>query len=118
MTTPFTPHLAWAKGGHAAFVSIEGEAVVIRSTTPAPPGARLEADLVADAEGGAGLVPAADGGGPKVRVKSHGSKREEDGTFTIKGRLVDANRALRERLVRLVSSASSGPVTVERPRGT
>jgi hypothetical protein len=90
---PFTPHLAWAKGGHAAFLTIEGEIVVVRSTTPAPPGARLEADLVAPAERGA---PA------KVRMKSHGSKREADGTFTLKGRLVDVNRALRERLLGLL----------------
>jgi hypothetical protein len=97
---PFLPHLAWAKGGHAAFLTIEGEIVVVRSTTPAPPGARLEADLVADAD-----AHAADAGPAKVRMKSHGSKREPDGTFTLKGRLVDVNRALRERLVKLVAPA-------------
>ncbi len=89
------PHLAWAKGGTATFVSLDGEQVVLRSTTSAPPGARLEADLVAGlAEGEAR---------PRVKVKSHGSKKEEDGTFTLKGRLVDANRALRERLVGLLT---------------
>lgn len=90
----FTPHLAWVKGGHARFASIEGEAVVVVSSTPAPPGARLEADLVADPEGG----PA------KVKMKSHGSKLEADGTFTIKGRLIDVNRPLRDRLVKLLGA--------------
>lgn len=100
---PFLPHLAWAKGGHAAFVTIEGEIVVVRSTTPAPPGARLEADLVAGADlHAAGAAGAGDLA--KVRMKSHGSKREADGTFTIKGRLIEVNRALRERLVKLLAS--------------
>lgn len=90
------PHLAWAKGGAARFVSIVGEQVVLTSTTPAPPGARLEADLVAGvAEGEAK---------PRVKVKSHGSKKEENGTFTLKGRLVEVNRVLRERLVALLAS--------------
>lgn len=84
-------HLAWTKGGTASFVAIDGEQVVLRSTTPAPPGARLEADLVV-------------GEPAKVKVKSHGSKKEEDGSFTIKGRLVDANRGLRERLVALLAT--------------
>ncbi len=83
-------HLTWAKGGHAEVVSVEGDAIVLRSTTSAPPGARLEAKL-ADP-----LTP--------VKIKSHGTHREEDGTFTLKGRLIDATRELRERLSSLASS--------------
>ena len=82
-------HLAWGKGGHADVVSVEEDAIVLRSSTPAPPGARLEAKLEVD--------------GTPVKVKSHGSKREEDGTFTLKGRLVDATRALRDRLAALAA---------------
>lgn len=85
--TPPAEHLAWAKGGHAEVVSVEADAIVVRSTTPAPPGARLEATL-------------REGGG-SVKIKSHGSKREEDGTFTLRGRLVDATRELRAALVAL-----------------
>jgi hypothetical protein len=81
-------HLTWLKGGEADFVSVEGEAVVVRSTVPAPPGARLDGKLNAD--------PSA-----PVRVKSHGSKKEDDGSFTIKGRLLDATRELRERVASL-----------------
>ncbi len=82
-------HLVWQKGGEADVVTLEGEAVVVRSTVPAPPGARLDGTLTAD-------PPAA------VRIKSHGSKKEEDGSFTIKGRLLDATRELRERIASVV----------------
>ncbi len=83
--------LVWAKGGHAQVVSLADDAIVLRSTTPAPPGARLDATLAGD-------PPAA------VKIKSHGSKREDDGSFVIKGRLVDATRELRARVAILAPS--------------
>jgi hypothetical protein len=33
-----------------------------------------------------------------VKLKSHGTHKEEDGSFTLKGRLIDATRELRDRL--------------------
>ena len=81
--------IRWAKGGTAAFLSAEGESVVLRSTIPSPPGSRLEATFVDE--------PAS-----PLRIKVHGSKKEEDGSFTIKGRLVDATREIRERVHALV----------------
>ena len=87
-------HLTWSKGGHAEVVSVESDAIVLRSTTSAPPGARLEAKLAAD-------PPVA------VKIKSHGTHREDDGSFTLKGRLIDATRDLRERLASLTSSPAS-----------
>jgi hypothetical protein len=86
-------HLVWAKGGHAEVVSLAGDAIVLRSTTSAPPGARLEAKLANE--------PAT-----PVRLKSHGTHREDDGSFTLKGRLIDATRDLREKLGALGSSAN------------
>jgi len=83
-------HLAWAKGGHADVVRVDGDAIVLRSMTPAPPGARLEATLTDE--------PRA-----LVKVKSHGTHREQDGSFTLKGRLIDATRELRERLTALAA---------------
>ena len=83
--------ITWAKGGTASFLAAEGENVTLRSSIPSPPGSRLDATF--DAE-------------PKtpLRVKVHGSKKEEDGSFTIKGRLVDATREIRERVHGLVTS--------------
>lgn len=80
--------LTWVKGGHAAIVEVEDDVIVLRSTIPSPPGSRLDARLAAE--------PPSD-----VRVKIHGSKLEADGSFTLKGRLIDASRALRTRLAGL-----------------
>ena len=85
-------HLTWAKGGHAEVVSVFGDAIVLRSTTSAPPGARLEAKLAEPPT--------------PVKIKSHGTHREEDGTFTLKGRLIDATRELRDKLASLAPSTA------------
>lgn len=92
--TPAGPaaHVTWSKGGHAEVVSLVDDAIVLRSTTPAPPGARLEASLARDP-------------GAAVKLKSYGTHREADGSFTLKGRLIDATRALRDRLAGLASGA-------------
>ena len=93
-------HLAWAKGGHAAIRRVADDSVELCSTTPAPPGARLEATL------------AGDDGEPSVtvKIKSHGSRREADGTFALTGRLIDASRALRDRLAKLATFTAGGVV--------
>ena len=82
-------HIAWVKGGTADFLSVVDDVVELRSSIPLPPGARL--DAMTEAE-------------PKIKVvvKSYGSRREADGTFVIKGRLLEANRPLRDRLLALV----------------
>lgn len=81
--TEVLPHLAWAKGGHAEVVRVEDDAIWLRSTTPAPPGARLEATF---------------SGTTTVKIKSHGTRRQEDGSFMLEGRLIDATRDLRATL--------------------
>lgn len=85
------PHITWSKRGSARVLAASDDEITLRSSVPAPPGARLEGVLVAPPE-------------EPVRVKSHGSKREDDGSFTIKGRLLDATRPLRERLAALAAS--------------
>jgi hypothetical protein len=87
--------IVWAKGGTATVLAAEGENVTLRSTIPSPPGSRLEATFEAEPR-------------TAVRVKVHGSKKEEDGSFTIKGRLVDATRETRERVRALAASVQSG----------
>jgi hypothetical protein len=83
-------HIVWTKGGHAQVVSVSGDSIVLRSTTSAPPGARLEAKM-------------ADEPPSPVKVKSYGTHKEADGSFTLKGRLIDATRELRERLIALAN---------------
>ncbi|CAN5894533.1 hypothetical protein BH11MYX4_BH11MYX4_13660 [soil metagenome] len=83
-------HVTWAKGGTASFLLVVDDAVTLRSTIPSPPGSRLEATLLAD--------PAV-----AVKVKIHGSKLDPDGTFTLRGKLLEANRALRDRIASLVT---------------
>ena len=82
--------LRWVKGGHAEVRRVDKEAIELRSTTSAPPGARLEATL-------------ADEPAVTVHLKSHGTKREPDGAFALSGRLLDATRELRDRLAKLAS---------------
>ena len=77
--------ILWAKGGTASFLSAEGENVTLRSSIPSPPGSRLDATFTDEQK-------------TALRVKIHGSKKEEDGSFTLKGRLVDATRETRERV--------------------
>jgi len=88
--------IVWAKGGTASFVAAQGESVTLRSTIPSPPGSRLDATF-------------ADEPKTQLRVKVHSSKKQDDGSYTITGRLVDATRETRERVAALVSRPS--PVT-------
>jgi hypothetical protein len=82
------PQVHWAKGGEARVVSIAADAIVLRSTVPAPPGARIEGRLEGE--------PSA-----TVRVKIHASKRQPEGDFILEGRLLDATREVRARLAAL-----------------
>ncbi len=78
--------IRWLKDGEARVLRVSGDAIALRSTVPSPPGSRIDGEVV---------------GGAKVRVKIHASKRQEDGSFLLEGRLLDATRELRERLTGL-----------------
>jgi hypothetical protein len=99
--------LRWARGGEARVVSIAGDAIVLRSTVPWPPGARVEGVLE-------GEPPAT------LRIKVHACKRQPSGgagapptnlsdgagaptdnvtaDFVIDGRTLDMTRETRQRL--------------------
>jgi hypothetical protein len=79
--------VTWEKGGTADLVAIEGEMVTLVSTTPHPPGSRVKGALQ---------------DGTTITVKTHSSKKRDDGAFDLKGRLLDVRRDVRERLERLV----------------
>lgn len=87
------PQLQWQKGGHAWIEELAADLVTLRSTTSAPPGARLEATFVPT--------------GATVKIKSHGSHKEADGSFTIKGRLIDVNKELRAKLASSLAPANA-----------
>ncbi len=84
-------HVRWDKGGEASVVSIDASTIVLRSTTPAPPGSRLEGALV-------GEPPV------RLRVKVHTSKVQPEGDYVVVGRPIDATRETRERLGALAAS--------------
>jgi hypothetical protein len=88
-----TEHLAWAKGGTASFVVVADDAVTLRSSTPSPPGSRIEGTLTTSAA-------------VTVTIKIHGSKREADGSFTLRGKLLVASRELRNLVASLVPAAA------------
>jgi hypothetical protein len=84
-------HVAWAKGGTASFLVVADDAVTLRSTTPSPPGSRIDATLIDDPS-------------ITIKIKIHGTKLAPDGTFTLHGKLLAANRALRERIAGLLQA--------------
>jgi hypothetical protein len=79
----------WLKGGEARVVSIDAQAIVLRSTVPSPPGSRIEGKVVGE--------PAA-----ALRVKVHGSKKQPEGDFVLEGRPLDLPRETRERIEGMV----------------
>ena len=79
--------ITWAKGGEATVTALKEGAITLRSSIPSPPGSRLEGELA---------------GGGTVKVKVHGSRKQEDGSFVIDGRPIDMTRELRERIEAMV----------------
>jgi hypothetical protein len=75
----------WDRGGEASVERLEGDAIVLQSTIPAPPGSRLEGVIVGEPE-------------ERVRVKVHSSRKQGEGGYVVQGRLIDATRGVRERL--------------------
>jgi hypothetical protein len=84
-----TAHVRWTGGGEARVVTIDAQAIVLRSTVPSPPGSRLEGTLVGE--------PAA-----RLRVKVHGSKKQPEGDFVLEGRPLDLPRETREAIEGMV----------------
>jgi len=88
-----TARVRWARGGEARVVSLEAQAIVLRSTVPSPPGSRIEGAVEGD-------PPA------PLRVKIHASRRQAEGDFLLEGRPLDLARETRERIERLTRDAS------------
>ena len=84
----------WAKGGTATVTALVHEAITLRSSTPSPPGSRIEGALA---------------GGGTLRVKIHGSKKQPDGSFVLEGRALDMTRELRQRIEEAIGVRTPGP---------
>lgn len=88
-------NVRWAKGGDADIVAITIDTIALVSTTPSPPGSRIEGVSICNRS-----EPNAGEGsdGVRIRVKVHGCKREPDGRYRIDGRPLDLTRQLLVRL--------------------
>ncbi|MBI5517100.1 MAG: hypothetical protein HY909_25200 [Deltaproteobacteria bacterium] len=84
----------WAQGGEATVLSLDGERVELLSTRPFPPGAPASGALAREGEAPLALT-----------VKVAGSVLEGD-RYRVRGRLVNATRALREALTALREARS------------
>lgn len=87
-----TARVTWAKGGSAVILAMTPTTITLRSTVPSPPGSRIEGTFDAGEGAGGGAT------GGLVRVKIHGSRRQEDGSFVLEGRPLDMTKELRERI--------------------
>lgn len=83
-------HLRWQNGGEARVLAVSANGVTLESTTPSPPGSRIDGLLLS-------------GSGRTVRVKVHASRRDETGNFRIEGRPIDLTKEAREELQGLVT---------------
>ena len=88
--------ITWTQGGTAQVEVLEGERIELVSTRPFAPGARPEGTFEI-----AGRVR-------PIRLKCHGSRRLDDGTFRVMGRLLNVTREVRELLKEAVSMEPNG----------
>ena len=84
-----TAQVRWLGGGEARVVTIDAQAILLRSTVPAPPGSRLEGKV-------AGSPPVT------LRIKVHASKKQPEGDFVLEGRPLDLTRETRERIESMI----------------
>jgi hypothetical protein len=79
----------WEDGGSAEVLSLQVDAISVRSTRSSPPGSRLVGFVMVQVPGTSST------GGFALRMKVHSSKREGEARFVLVGRLLDATRELR-----------------------
>lgn len=94
MTTAGRATLIWNGGGTAVIDAIDDDRVELVSTRPFAPGSRPEGTVVA--------------GGHAVWLKVHGSRRQDDGAFRVKGRLLNMRREVLDLLKEVVGGPNGG----------
>ncbi len=90
--------IKWKRGGDAELVVLDGESVEVKSTTPSPPGSRIDGDALID---GADRFD--------FRMKVHGCTKHGE-HFHIRGRALDLTRERRLALERAMSSSDVKPI--------
>lgn len=86
--------IAWAGEGGASIETLDGDRITVISSRAFAPGSRPEGTLGE--------------GGPRIWVKVHGSRRQDDGSFRVTGRVINATKELRELLKGAVPSQNGG----------
>jgi hypothetical protein len=116
--------IAWTGGGTAELLVIDGDRVELVSTRAFAPGSRPEgtftaAPTLSSAGATAGFSastgpatdisgsPASPAGHP-IWMKVHGSRRQEDGTYRVKGRLLNVRRDVLDLLKEVVGGSNGG----------
>jgi hypothetical protein len=90
--------IEWTGGGTATIESLELDRVTLVSSRAFAPGSRPEGSI----EG----APGADA--YRIWVKVHGSRRTDDGSFRVSGRILNATRELRRVLKEGVPDPNGG----------
>lgn len=86
--------ISWNGGGSASVETVEGDHIELVSSRPFAPGSRPEGTL--------------EGAADRVWLKVHGARRQEDGTFHVRGRLLNMRREVLERLKNAVLAPNGG----------
>jgi hypothetical protein len=86
--------IVWNGGGTAVIEALDGDRIELVSTRAFAPGSRPE-----------GTFGAA---GHAIWLKVHGARRQEDGAFRVKGRLLNVRREIRDLLKEVVLARNGG----------
>ena len=94
MSTIARPEIAWNGGGTAVIEGVDGDRIEVVSTRAFAPGSRPEGMLAT--------------GGHRIWLKVHGARRQEDGGFRVKGRLLNVRREVLLLLKEIVPGPNGG----------
>jgi hypothetical protein len=86
--------VTWTGGGTATLEIIDEDRVELVSTRAFAPGSRPEGKL--------------DFAEQLIWLKVHGSRRQEDGSFRVKGRLLNVRREILDLLKEVVAGSNGG----------
>ena len=98
-------HIAWTGGGTVVLDVIDDDRVELLSTRAFAPGSRPEGTFTA---GPAGSIAGAGPAAHPIWMKVHGSRRQEDGAYRVKGRLLNVRRRVLDLLKEVVGGANGG----------